>query len=354
MPPLDHGGFLEKLNEKFRVFLVNRFADPRLGFGGDPVLRVVVPDLHWISAERRARYPDYHFDGAPLFLDLFRTLGRISNVEVYQSGDRLDFWRMGDPGESADEIYEKIFSDPEISVMNMALADSGATIVRGNHDAPLEDLTDPGNGRPDRYVAPGGRFFLTHGNIWDQLERLPDRLQWGAVLRAEHHHAGTYEVGPFRQDPEVSIDRQLRLRRATVDKTTPIVLPRRIGALPAATEADVAAARFAWVPIARFDDGLATGLDDFQKTSGIVDFGGAVRSEARARGASCRLFLVSHTHWPRILVDEHPAPAGGPLVTLDAGAWIENSTIQGEPSQKSHTLGVQFANEIRVYQLDAR
>ena len=34
MPPLDHGSLLEKLDEKFRVFLVNRFADPRLGFGG--------------------------------------------------------------------------------------------------------------------------------------------------------------------------------------------------------------------------------------------------------------------------------------------------------------------------------
>ena len=352
MPALDHGSLLEKLKEKFRVFLVNRYADPRLGFGGDPILRVVVPDLHWISADRRAKYPDYHFDGFPLFLDLFKTLGRVSNLEVYQSGDRLDFWRMGDPGESADEIYEKIFGDPEVSVMNMALADSGATIVRGNHDAPLEDLTDPGNARPDRFSPTNGRFFLTHGSIWDQLERLPDRLQWGAVLKAEHHHAGTYQVGPFRQDPEVSIDRQLLLRRGTLDKTTPIVLPGRIGAVPVAAEADVAAVRFTHVPIARFDDGLTSGLDDFQKTSDIVCFGGAIRAEARARGAACRLFLVSHTHWPRILVDEHPA--GGPLVTLDSGAWIENSTIQGEPARKSHTLGVQFANDVRVYQLDAR
>ena len=352
MPALDHGSFLEKLNEKFRVFLVNRFADSRLGFGGDPVLRVVVPDLHWISADRRAKYPDYHFDGSPLFLDLFKTLARVSNLEVYQTGDRLDFWRMGDPGESADEIFEKIFADPEVSVMNMALADSGATIVRGNHDAPLGDVTNPVNERPDRFSPPNGCFFLTHGSIWDQLERLPDRLQWGAVLKAEHHHAGTYEVGPFSRDPDVSIDRQLLLRRATLDKTTPIVLPSRTGAVPVSTEADVAAVLFAHVPISRFDDGRFSGIDDFQKTSGIVEFGGAIRAEAGARGAACRLFLVSHTHWPRILVDEHPA--GGPLVTLDAGAWIENSTIQGEPSQKSHTLGVQCGNDVRVYQLDSR
>jgi len=351
MPPLDHGSLLEKLNETFRVFLVNRYADPRLGFGGDPVLRVHIPDLHWISADRRAMYPDYHFDGMPLFLDLFKILARASNVEVYQSGDRLDFWRMGDPGESPDEIFQRIFADQDISLMNMVLSDSGATIVRGNHDAPLGDLTNPANERPDRFSPPNGRFFLTHGSIWDQLERLPDRLQWGAVLHAEHHHAGTYEVGPFQDDPEVSIDRRLLLRRATRD-TIPIVLPDRAGAVTVASEADVAAVQFAFVPISRFDDGTFSGLDDFQKTSGIVEFGGAIRSEARTRGAACRLFLVSHTHWPRILVDEHPA--GGPLVTLDAGAWIENSTIQGEPAQKSHTLGVQFADEVRVYQLDAR
>lgn len=352
MPPLDHGSLLEKLDEKFRVFLVNRFADPRLGFGGDPVLRVVIPDLHWISADRATRYPDYHFDGSPLFLALFEILRRASNLEVYQTGDRLDFWRMGDPGESPDEIYQKIFDDPDVSMMNMVLADSGATIVRGNHDAPLEALTDPANARPDRFAPPNGRFFLTHGNIWDQLERLPDQLQWGAVLKAEHHHAGTYQVGPFSRDPDVSIDRQLLLRRATLDKTTPIVLPSRTGAVPVATEADMAAIRFAHVPVSRFDDGHASGLDDFQKTSGIVSFGGSIRSEARARGGACRLFIVSHTHWPRILVDQHPA--GGPLVTMDCGAWIENSTILGEPAQKSHTIGVQFANEVRVYQLSPR
>ncbi|HKA36829.1 MAG TPA: hypothetical protein VKH43_08415 [Thermoanaerobaculia bacterium] len=352
MPAVDHGSLLEKLKEKFRVFLVNRFADPRLGFGGDPVLRAVIPDLHWISADRAARYPDYHFDGSPLFLTLFEILRRASNLEVYQTGDRLDFWRMGDPGESPDEIYQKIFGDPDVSMMNMVLADSGATIVRGNHDAPLEDLTDPANTRPDRYVGAGGRFFLTHGNIWDQLERLPDRLQWGAVLKAEHHHAGTYQVGPFTRDPEVSIDRQLLLRRATLDRTTPIVLPARTGAVPISTEADVAAVSFAHVPISRFDDGRFSGIDDFQKTSGIVDFGGAIRAEARARGGACRLFLVSHTHWPRILVDEHPA--GGPLVTMDCGAWIENSTILGEPAQRSHSIGVQFADEVRIYQLAPR
>ena len=352
MPPFDHGSLLEKLNEKFRVFLVNRYSDPRLGFAGDPVLRVVIPDLHWISADRRAKYPDYHFDGMPMFLDLFKVLGGGSNVEVYQSGDRIDFWREGEPGDSADAIYEKVFLDPDVTVMNLVLADSGATIVRGNHDAPLGDLTDTANERPDRFSPPNGRFFLTHGSIWDQLERLPDKLQWGAVLKAEHHHAGTYEVGPFVKDPEISIDRQLLMRKATVDKTTPIVLPGRTGAVPVASEADIAGARFAHVPIARFDDGVISGLDDFQKTSGIVDFGGSIRSEARARGAGCRLFFVSHTHWPRILVDQHPA--GGPLVTLDSGAWIENSTIQGEAAQKSHTLGVQFANDVRVYQLDAR
>jgi hypothetical protein len=58
-------------------------------------------------------------------------------------------------------------------------------------------------------------------------------------------------------------------------------------------------------------------------------------------------------HWPRILVDRHPA-GGGPLVTMDCGAWIENCTIQGAYQQPSHSIGVQCGNEVRVYQLAAR
>src|SRR5262249_23824137 len=137
MPAVDHGSLLEKLKEKFRVFLVNRFADPRVGFGGAPVLRAVIPDLPWISADRAARYPDYHFDGSPLFLTLFEILRRASNLEVYQTGDRLDFWRMGDPGESPDEIYQKIFGDPAGWMMKIGLGASGATMVRGRHGGAL-------------------------------------------------------------------------------------------------------------------------------------------------------------------------------------------------------------------------
>jgi hypothetical protein len=353
MPPLEHGSFLEKLLAEFRVFLVNRYADPELGMEGDGILRVFIPDLHWISAERRAKYPKYHFDGADIFQDLFGILRTVPNLEVYQSGDRLDFWRMGDPNETADAIYDRIFRDAEISDMNEALADTGATILRGNHDAPLEDLTDPSLAVPDRHVDPAGRFFLTHGNIWDQLERLPDKLQWKAVLKAERHHAGTYQVGPFSKDPEESIDRQLLFRAGTLNRDDPIVLPKRTGAVALAGEADVAAVRFAHVPVSRFDDGTATGIDDFDKTSGVVDFGGAVRAEARERGRACRLFVLAHTHFPRILVDEHP-DGGGPLVTMDCGAWIENSTIQGADPQPSHTIGVQSGNEVRVYHLAAR
>ena len=90
----DQNDFLEKLLGRFSVFLVNRYADPRLGFDNDPALGVFIPDLHWISTDRMGHFPDFHFNGMDLFPAFLGVLKNIPGVEVFQaaigsiSGDR--------------------------------------------------------------------------------------------------------------------------------------------------------------------------------------------------------------------------------------------------------------------------
>ena len=353
----DQNDFLETLLARFRVFLVNRFSDPGLGFENDPALRVFIPDLHWISTARMAHFPDYHFNGLDLFPALLEVLEGTPGVHVFQSGDRLDFWRQDPPdGMNADEVLAAITGDPTILPMHRGLQDLGTTIVRGNHDSPLADVTTPPEDeRLEIAPAAGGKMFLTHGHIWDQLERLPTKWKAALVINAEHVHAGLYKVGSFPDGYEGKIAMLLRARKSDPSRTFPIVVPSPTGAVPVAGRADVEACKNMFLPIDGFEDPVtsAHGRDDFHQTARVITFGGDVRARARTpEGRGCRLAVIGHTHHARLLVDRHPD--GGPLVTMDCGAWIEKCTIQGGGTMPSAQFGVQCGNELRIYQLGPR
>jgi hypothetical protein len=353
----DQNDFLETLLGRFRVFLVNRYVGPELGFENDPTLRVFIPDLHWISTERMSHFPDYHFNSVELFLALLDVLEATPRVQVFQSGDRLDFWRQDPPdGMNADEVFEAITEDPKIRPMHRGLRDLGATIVRGNHDGPLTEVsTAPEDERPETAPAAGGRMFLTHGHIWDQIERLPEKWKAALVIRAEHVHAGLYRVGQFPEGYQDTINILLRARKSDPSRTFPIVIPSPTGAVPVMGRADVEACRNMFLRVDGFEDPAtsAHGRDDFHQSAGIITFGGDVRARARTpEGRSHRLFVIGHTHHARLLVDRHPD--GGPLVTMDCGGWIEKCTIQGGGAMPSAQFGVQSGNELRIYQLGAR
>ncbi len=350
----DQNDFLEALLQRFRVFLVNRYSDQALGFDGDATLRVFIPDLHWITMERMAHFQDYHFNGLDLFPSLLEAIEAVPGAQVFQSGDRLDFWRQDPPdGMNADEVLAAIVADPKIQPMHQGLVDLGTTIVRGNHDSPLADTTTaPEDARP--VIAPGaaGKMFLTHGHIWDQIERLPTKWKAALVIGAEHVHAGLYKVGPLPDGFQNSINALLRARKSDPSLNFPVVIPTPIGAVPIAKTSDVAACRNTFLPIDGFEDLAmsAHGRDDFHQTAGLITFGGDVRARARTpEGRGNRLAVIGHTHHARLLVDRHPN--GGPLVTMDCGAWIEKCTIQGGGSMPSAQFGVQCGNELRIYQL---
>src|SRR5512135_1135836 len=93
----DHDGFLDALLPAFpgQVFLAGRYADDALGLPDDGVLRVFLPDFHWMSIPCLQRYTGgYQFngnlplpDGRPLFatlLGLLESLHAAGGLEVYQ------------------------------------------------------------------------------------------------------------------------------------------------------------------------------------------------------------------------------------------------------------------------------
>src|SRR5712692_11449890 len=106
-PPkaIDHDAFLGKLLASFpnQVFLVGRYADDALKLPADNVLRVFLPDFHWMSRLCLERYTGgYQFNGnepsnRPLFASLLSIFEDIqasgAGFELIQLGDRFDLWR---------------------------------------------------------------------------------------------------------------------------------------------------------------------------------------------------------------------------------------------------------------------
>src|SRR5690349_3048451 len=94
-----HERLLEALLSVAGVRLVAALRHEQLGFPGDNDLRVFIPDVHLLSAERRAvyRYGTNHED---LLVSVVKKLIEVKQsaaagetIEVYQIGDYLDLWR---------------------------------------------------------------------------------------------------------------------------------------------------------------------------------------------------------------------------------------------------------------------
>jgi len=347
----DHDGLVESLMKSFHVFLLNRYQDDALGFD-DTKIRVFLPDLHWVSEADMQKFPKYSFNGLDLLPQLYTILEGIESLEVYQTGDRLDFWRASVPRDATPEqTYETILADPKIKGFHDRLQSFNPTVLRGNHDRWVADIAAEGT-CPEITSDPTGKIFLTHGHIWDQVERLPDNWKAWAVSISKNVKGRNLPVGPLRPGTLDQIRLKLRLRRGHPENAMPLSI-KTIGAVLLQAANDVYGVENAYLPIDELQiASLQSAFDDFHDVAGIVTFGGDVRERAAGDARNCRLFVVGHTHHARLLVDRHPA--GGPLVTLDCGAWIENCTVADGDPLPSAQMGIQCGNDVRIYQLAAK
>ena len=166
------------------------------------------------------------------------------------------------------------------------------------------------------------------GHIWDQIEKLPDEVEAGLVIKAENVHAGTYDVGPFPTDT-----RTRSTCSSGPEEATPAGLPDRdsesTGAVPVTGRADVEACKN--VP----QDRRLRGSGHFRQRARRLPSDTRRHRLRETFGQSphaggAQLPALRHrAHAPR------PPPRGCPSrrgSARDDGlrAWIENCTIQGQ------------------------
>lgn len=208
---MDHGQLLEKLLAAFpeQVFLVNRYKNRDLNLDEDGVMRIFLPDFHWMSKDRAEYYTGgYRFNGnlilpnnKPVLLAFLELLEGQTPVEleVFQVGDCYDIWReIKDENESVEEAFLRIQTDPKISGLVSRLKAFNMREVRGNHDNWLVNL--PG-GYPERkdakeLDAAGGKIHISHGHLYDSFEMIvPDAIKSDVVRRVPKAKAESKNIG---------------------------------------------------------------------------------------------------------------------------------------------------------------
>jgi len=333
-----------------QVQLVAALRDERLGCPEPKDLRIFLSDVHLISARRQReggyRYgtnsPDLLTALAGALREFRLAAAEDETVAVYLLGDFLDLWREAPGLDDRLDAAARIKDDHEDLVL--ALLDRGlkARFLLGNHDVDLYRWPDYAAWErryflPDRSLqAPSA--ILLHGDIFDWVETLPDRIENVFVyLFAPHLSPNDYALGEL----------QALIRQAHGSRNYRTYLqaqqPAPVGALQALGASGVPAR---W-NIQQPGTAPAANLE-------FLD--AALACCARANTAyqmNLRVAVIGHTHHARIAVRE---PTPGELFTLiDCGAWIEDCLPEGAtsplPNAQIAALG---ANEARIYQLQPK
>jgi UDP-2,3-diacylglucosamine pyrophosphatase LpxH len=339
-----HKDLLDSLNNVAQVSLIAAFADQRLGFPEDNVLRVFFPDIHLISNQRlqtgnfkfSSNYPD-------LLTAVVKEVKKLKvkaekgdqKVFVFHIGDLLDLWRetpvldaMGGAAEAIEDDFPALIralTDPKLE----------AQFLLGNHDFDLYRLPDYRGWERRFHIPDSGnpKGIVLHGDIFDWIEALPDALQQLFVYYfAPQVSPGNFMVG---QD---QADRYIHRFNGSKDFTNYIQAPTplKIGTFAdPATPAPFNVSKPGEAPPERLKF-----LDQARElcTKANEEF-----------NLNLGLTIIGHTHHPRIACHEDE---NGLFVLLDCGAWIESCCTDDDPSPiPSAHVAALSGNEVRIYQL---
>ncbi len=348
---LNHQKVLETLKSAFPydrgVSLVARYADSQLQLPGGRA-HIFIGDCHMLNKQDAEAYPSYRFlqdrDLRTLLIGL-TTLKKDSpgQLKIWHLGDLFDIWRARGGLGPATEVGRITEAHSEICDLLTYGAPNGvgAQILAGNHDYELYKLPEwqaaryriIENENPD-----GGDVLVLHGDIFEWIERLPDKVQERAVQFATGHAAGKIDL--FNEEAAVAeINRGLKTGDA---------------------------------PIGKFQTNLSSEISnttDFQSAAINVINAAAGEESApnklfftaafelskamRERGHDIRLMVIGHTHWARIVRGK--TFEGKPFVLMDCGAWIGYCRFgQNEPWIHNGQIGVIADNEVRLYQIGWR
>jgi len=342
-----HYRLLSILQSIANVRLVASLQDERLGFSDKKDLRIFIPDIHLISEKRRKQggfiFTTNHTELlASLALgltDLKTKKADDETIEVYQLGDFIDLWREA-PG--LDEQFgaaSGIKDDHEDLLRALMDKKLDARFLLGNHDFDLYRWSaytswDRRYYLPDTGLqAPSAVLF--HGDIFDWVERLPDKIedilvylfaptvppndyrlgQMKTLIRQSHgkRNYRTYiqnqrpaTVGPIREDMTDNIPGRWNVQ--TRDSSPP---------------------------------------ENLKFLESAYNYCVKANTDYRM---NLKVAVIGHTHHARIAV--HETDEGDLFTLIDCGAWIENCIADGESSSAPNAqIAALSANEARIYQL---
>jgi len=375
----NHDGFLGRLWEEFpqQVYLVGKYDDPRLELPADDTLRVFIPDLHWLSKSAQDRYPkDYGFTGnnllpdgrRPLFGTFLKVLEKVRDkdaqsgggrLEVYQLGDAFDLWREKTNAENdASNAYRRIREDPIIGNLADRLDALSVNFVSGNHDHWLPKVVPSGQMSQrikKEWTAAGGKIRLTHGHEYSALEMgIPDDIQAAAVHFWRKVEPSKHGIGIFSKNSMSRIEMIFKLRKHGFRKDFyPKVDPDGACLIEKISDIqDIESKYGTYLDVAPFSR-TPENANDFSHVS-YLQFADDIIASEFSHPKDHSVHAIGHTHGARLLVDR--IPPGRPHVTLDCGGWLGlcNVLLKGKAESvmvPSAQIGVQYGNDIRIYQL---
>jgi len=340
-----HADLLGSLSNVAEVSLIAAFADDRLGFPEDNILRVFFPDAHLISKKRlregkfkfSTNYPDL-LTAVLKEVKKFKVKSEKADqtVFVYHIGDLLDLWRetsvLDELGNAATAIEDdfpaliRALNDPKLE----------AQFLLGNHDFDLYRLSNY-RGWERRFHLPDFRNptgIVLHGDIFDWLEALPDALQQLFVYYfAPQVSPGNFNVGQDQADRFVHRFNGSKNYQNFIQAETPL----KIGSFaPADTAAPFNASKAGEAPEERLKF-----LDQAREL--------CVKANKEFE-MNLGLAIIGHTHHPRIAYQDD---GEGLFVLVDCGAWIESCRTDADPTPiPSAHVAALCGNEIRIYQLN--
>jgi UDP-2,3-diacylglucosamine pyrophosphatase LpxH len=333
-----HSDLLAALQSVARVQLVARLKDARLNFPQTGELHVFLPDVHLITAARRAEagylyganYPDLLEAVVGALGCLKRNAAPAGEVVVYQIGDLFDLWRQVDGLDPEANAASAIQNDHASLLAALRDPDLNTQFLLGNHDYDLYRFPNFDAWQRSCILEPS--VMLLHGDVFDWVENLPSEVKNLVLyLFTASHPAGTAEL----------------------EKMRPLNQKRRVGKdFRAYIQDREPAPTGMWR--ADGDDGESWNV----QVSGAapaemllyLEAARAQCAEANRRfGSALTAAVIGHTHQARIAVHDE----GGEFFALmDCGAWIENCKNDDDATPRPNAqIAALGANEMVIYQL---
>lgn len=307
---------------------VARVYDSRIGNENTDRIYLFFPDLHIISRKLREKRYEYGFNHEKVYIDLLRKLLELRKKQdkyaltICQLGDFVDLWRenVNDPRSILSDfqgVRDYLYGGGKENSLN-------ASFLLGNHDAEIARVPNLSPMWHFRLFFPDEnqpKVYVTHGDVFDWIEKLPNSLQKWAV----HHFS------PKEEKPPKKLKKMVKFKKKKSQQMDPTQV--------------LQAARMKIVEMDSTLDDIphSTSHKHLEKCSQRVEM------MNKEQGLNLTAAVIAHTHKPAIATLEE---ANRFFVLMDCGSWQGKYQENDSEPKANCQVGVVCGNDFRIYQLD--